>query len=50
MIGLGWIMMYNSMVENRIDDHNIMNNLNNEKNELKKNNINLVNIIVANKI
>jgi hypothetical protein len=50
MIGLGWIMMYNSMVEKRIDDNNIMNNLNNEKNELKKNNINLVNIIVANKI
>ena len=50
MIGLGWIMMYNSMVEKLIDDNNIMNNLNNEKNELKKNNINLVNIIVANKI
>ena len=50
MIGLGLIMMYNSMVEKRIDDNNIMNNLNNEKNELKKNNINLVNIIVANKI
>jgi hypothetical protein len=50
MIGLGWIMMYNSMVEKRVDDNNIMNNLNNEKNELKKNNINLVNIIVANKI
>jgi hypothetical protein len=50
MIGLGWIMMYNSMVEKRIDDNNIMNNLNNEKNELKKNNINLVNIIVTNKI
>lgn len=50
MIGLGWIMMYNSMVEKRVDDNNIMNNLNNEKNELKKNNINLVNIIVTNKI
>ena len=50
MIGLGWIMMYNSMIEKRIDDNNIINNLNNEKNELKKNNINLVNIIVANKI
>ena len=50
MIGLGWIMMYNSMVEKRIDDNNIMNNLDNEKNELKKNNINIVNIIVANKI
>jgi hypothetical protein len=50
MIGLGWIMMYNSMVEKRVDDNNIMNNLNNEKNELKKNNINLVNIIVGNKI
>jgi hypothetical protein len=50
MIGLGWIMMYNSMVQKRVDDNNIMNNLNNEKNELKKNNINLVNIIVANKI
>jgi hypothetical protein len=50
MIGLGWIMMYNSMVQKRVDDNNIMNNLNNEKNELKKNNINLVNIIVTNKI
>jgi hypothetical protein len=50
MIGLGWIMMYNSMIEKRIDDNNIINNLNNEKNELKKNNINLVNIIVTNKI
>lgn len=44
MIGLGWIMMYNSMVEKRVDNNNIMNSLNNEKNELKNN------IIVANKI
>jgi hypothetical protein len=50
MIGLGWIMMYNSMVEKRIDDNNIMNNINfNQKSELK-NNINLNNIIVVNKI
>jgi hypothetical protein len=28
MIGLGWIMMYNSMIEKRIDDNNIMNNIN----------------------
>ena len=45
MIGLGWIMMYNSMIEKRIDDNNIMNNIN-----VKKNNINLDNIIVGNKI
>jgi hypothetical protein len=51
MIGLGWIMMYNSMIEKRIDDNNIMNNINgNIKSELKKNNINLNNIIVDNKI
>ena len=51
MIGLGWIMMYNSMVEKHVDDNNIMNNINvNQKSELKKNNINLVNIIVTNKI
>ena len=51
MIGLGWIMMYNSMIEKRIDDNNIMNNINgNIKSELKKNNINLNNIIVVNKI
>ena len=38
MIGLGWIMMYNSMVEKRIDDNNIMNNINfNQKSELKNN-------------
>ena len=50
MIGLGWIMMYNSMVEKCIDDNNIMNNINvNQKSELK-NNINLNNIIVVNKI
>jgi hypothetical protein len=46
MIGLGWIMMYNSIVEKCIDD----NNISNQKNELKKNNINLNNIIVVNKI
>jgi hypothetical protein len=51
MIGLGWIMMYNSMVEKCIDDNNIMNNISgNRKSELKKNNINLNNIIVVNKI
>jgi hypothetical protein len=50
MIGLGWIMMYNSMIEKRVDDNNIMNNINvNQKSELK-NNINLNNIIVVNKI
>lgn len=38
------------MVEKRIDDNNIMNNINfNQKSELK-NNINLNNIIVVNKI
>jgi hypothetical protein len=31
MIGLGWIMMYNSMIEKRIDDNNIMNNINVKK-------------------
>jgi hypothetical protein len=46
MIGLGWIMMYNSIVEKCIDDNNNIN----QKNELKKNNINLNNIIVVNKI
>jgi len=51
MIGLGWIMMYNSMIEKRFDDNNIINNINvNQKSELKKNNINLDNIIVGNKI
>jgi len=47
MIGLGWIMMYNSIVEKCIDENN---NISNQKNELKKNNINLNNIIVVNKI
>lgn len=29
MIGLGWIMMYNSMIEKCIEDNNnIMNNIN----------------------
>jgi hypothetical protein len=42
--------MYNSMIEKRVDDNNIMNNINvNQKSELK-NNINLNNIIVVNKI
>jgi hypothetical protein len=51
MIGLGWIMMYNSMIEKCIEDNNIMNNINvNKKSELKKNNINLDNIIVVDKI
>jgi len=51
MIGLGWIMMYNSMIEKCVDDNNIINNINvNQKSELKKNNINLDNIIVGNKI
>lgn len=47
MIGLGWIMMYNSIVEKCIDENN---NISNQKNDLKKNNINLNNIIVVNKI
>ena len=47
MIGLGWIMMYNSIVEKCIDENN---NISNQKNESKKNNINLNNIIVVNKI
>lgn len=42
MIGLGWIMMYNSTIEKCIDENN---NNSNQKNELKKNNV-----IVVNKI
>lgn len=45
MIGLGWIIMYNSIVEKGID-----NNHHHQKTELEKNNINLNNIIVVNKI
>lgn len=46
MIGLGWIMMYNSLVEKSIDNNtnsNIIsnNNINNNNNHIKfKNNIN----------
>lgn len=46
MIGLGWIMMYNSLVEKSIDNNtnsnNITNNnINNNNNHIKfKNNIN----------
>jgi hypothetical protein len=46
MIGLGWIMMYNSLVEKSIDNNtnsnNISNNnINNNNNHIKfKNNIN----------
>ena len=46
MIGLGWIMMYNTVVEKCIDD----NNNHHKKSELEKNNINFNNIIVVNKI
>lgn len=47
MIGLGWIMMYNSLVEKSIDNNNTNsnnisnNNINNNNNHIKfKNNIN----------
>ena len=39
MIGLGWVMMYNSIVEKHLDN----------KNEIKKTN-NTNNIIIINKI
>jgi hypothetical protein len=41
MIGLGWAMMYNSIIEKYIDNKNIDNN----NNEITK-----TNIIVVNKI
>lgn len=44
MIGLGWVMMYNSIVEKYVDDKYVDN-----KNEMKKVNNNN-NIIIVNKI
>jgi hypothetical protein len=43
MIGLGWAMMYNSIIEKYIDNKNIDNN-----NEITK--ITKTNIIIVNKI
>jgi hypothetical protein len=48
MIGLGWIMMYNSVVEKCIDNANSIQKI--QKSEIKNKNINLNNIIVVNKI
>jgi hypothetical protein len=48
MIGLGWIMMYNSVVEKCIDNTNSIQKI--QKSEIKNKNINLNNIIVVNKI
>ena len=45
MIGLGWIMMYNTVIEKCIDNNN-----NHQKSNLQNNNTNLDNIIVVNKI
>ena len=45
MIGLGWIMLYNTVIEKCIDNNN-----HHKKRELEKNNINFNNIIVVNKI
>jgi hypothetical protein len=47
MIGLGWVMMYNTVIEKYIDNSN---NNNHQKSNLQNNNINLNNIIVVNKI
>jgi hypothetical protein len=44
MIGLGWVMMYNSIVEKCLDNKHIDN-----KNEMEKTN-NINNIIIINKI
>ena len=43
MIGLGWIMMYNSLVEKSIDNNinnNNINNNNTNSNNITNNNIN----------
>ncbi len=40
MIGLGWVMMYNSIVEKYLDNNNEMKKINNANN----------NIIIVNKI
>ena len=49
MIGLGWVMMYNSIVEKYVDNKYIDNKYIDNKNEMKKIN-NTNNIILVNKI
>ena len=49
MIGLGWVMMYNSIVEKYVDNKYIDNKYVDNKNEMKKIN-NTNNIILVNKI
>jgi hypothetical protein len=44
MIGLGWAILYNSIIEKYVDN-NDNNNNNNNNNEIKK-----TNIIIVNKI
>lgn len=45
MIGLGWVMMYNSIVEKYVDNKNV-----DDKNEMKNINNTNNNIIIVNKI
>ena len=49
MIGLGWVMMYNSIVEKYVYNKYIDNKYIDNKNEMKKIN-NTNNIILVNKI
>ncbi len=49
MIGLGWAMMYNSIVEKYVDNKYVDNKYVDNKNEMKKIN-NTNNIILVNKI
>ena len=49
MIGLGWVMMYNSIVEKYVDDKYVDDKYVDNKNEMKKVNNNN-NIIIVNKI